>query len=787
MKTQGDKRRSNTKYRVSETAPAAEEKKRRRKQRAKRALVAVAVVAMALTLVCGAAVAGFFLWADKAEFDAELLPTAKALPVYLDAYGNRIETADTRYVTADEIPDKVAAAFVALEDRRFYKHKGYDVRAIGRALVTNLKNRAVVEGGSTITQQLVKNTHLDAGRTLERKVNEIAIARKIEKAYSKDEILAMYLNVIYFGGGAYGIADASRLYFGCAPQELTTAQAATLAGILKNPSRYSPANSIENATNRRNLVLDLMCEEGYITPEERDASKAEKLRLKKEDEMENYADFYIECAAEEVCKSLGITRYALDNSGITVYTCLDPEVQSAVGKNALNRSFYKEKGTEGSVAVIDNLSGGIAAYFSTAGYEISRQGGSVLKPLFVYGPAYDTGTVTPFTPVVDEPCDYGGYTPQNFGGKYYGPTTPYDAVAKSMNAAAVKVMSYTGADKCAAYGRNLGFELSANDENYSLALGATEKGINPKLLAGAYSAVARGGEYVTPYFVRYAVQGDRKIYTAAPERRRVFGDDITSLITDSLVNTVKNGTAKSLSALPFAVAAKTGTVQKSEEYNTDAWCAGYTSAHTFAVWHGGSAITELGGGHATLQAAAILREMYSSSAPQDFAVSDGVEVRDVDVYSTFVGGTLTYATPFTPSEYVEKRLVSKRFSSADGKSRFADNSPRFDITTANGKVRLNVLTEAALEYEVFCRDLLGERKIAQFSGGASDEESRLTYGGKDISTGEYTVEHTPFTFGGEAVYTVRARIKGGDIEVGSAEKSCYPPSTAPVSPYLFRR
>ena len=787
MKAREDKRRK-SKNRTDAVALSPEERKKlARKRRARRAAIAVAVVFMTLPLLATAAVAGFFVWADGAEFDAALLPTAKALPVYLDADGNRIETDDARYVTADEIPRKVAAAFVALEDRRFYDHKGYDVRAMGRALVANIKSRSVVEGASTITQQLVKNTHLDSGRTVKRKLNEIAIARKIEKAYSKDEILAMYLNVIYFGGGAYGIADASRLYFGCTPAQLTTAQAATLAGILKNPSRYSPANSIQKSTDRRNLVLDLMCREGYITAAERDEAKSEKLRLKKDGDSENYADFYIECAAEEVCKALGITRYALDNSGITIHTCLDPAVQTAVGKNALDRSFYKENGTECSVAVVDNLSGGIAAYYSTAGYEISRQGGSAMKPLVVYAPAYDAGAVTPFTPVVDEPCDYGGYTPQNFGGVYYGCTTPYDAVAKSMNAAAVKIMSYTGSDRCVAYGRKLGLELSDADSNYALALGATEKGVNPRVLAGAYAALSRGGEYVEPYFVKYAAMNGRKIYSAAPGHTRVFGEDAAALVTDSLVNTVENGTAKSLSALPFAVAAKTGTVQKDENYNTDAWCAGYTSRNTFALWHGGSAITELGGGHATLQAAKILREIYADNPPEDFAPSPETEERDIDVYSTFVGGTLTYATPSTPAEYVAKRLMSKRFSGADGKSRFENNPPRVDAEVRDGAVILTVFTEAALEYDVFCRDLLGERLVAHFEGGRTEGDDSATYADIDLSTDEKTVAHCPFTFGGAAVYTVRSRVKGTDAECGYTEKMCYPPSSAPVSPYLFRR
>lgn len=239
-------------------------------------IVLITFLVLVLVVAVGAITAyfGFMRWADGVTLDENLLPTARALPTFYDADGNKIPFSDDRYIK--DVPDAVRGAFVALEDRRFYSHKGYDIKAMARAAWVNLKSGGTVEGASTITQQLVKNTHLGAERTLSRKLKEIALAMKIEEKYTKNEILSMYLSVIYFGAGAYGIKAASRVYFGCTPDELTLSQAATLAGIVKNPSRYSPKNSVEEAEKRRNLVLDVMCREGYIRSDERDAAKREK-------------------------------------------------------------------------------------------------------------------------------------------------------------------------------------------------------------------------------------------------------------------------------------------------------------------------------------------------------------------------------------------------------------------------------------------------------------------------------------------------------------------------------
>lgn len=752
--------------------PAEKGEKTKRGKRRKRLAAAFIVIALLPLVAAAVAAGGFYLWAEGASYDPALLPTAAALPVWLTADGERIETDEERYVTASELPDVVKDAFVALEDRRFYSHPGYDVRAMGRAALTNLKRGGVVEGGSTITQQLVKNTHLDPSRTLRRKLDEIAIARKIERAYSKDDILAMYLNVIYFGGGAYGLAAASRLYFDCAPEELSLSEAATLAGIVKNPSRYSPLGDLEAAKRRRDTVLDVMCREGHIGKDECDAAKNEKLEVKKRSEDGAGAKFYLEAAAEEVCRVLGITRYALDNSGYTIVTALDGDMQRAAEKTAMSQALYKENGTESSAAVIDNETGAVIAYTSTAGYEIARQGGSVLKPFTVYAPAFETGTVSPMTPIPDRETDYGGYRPGNFGGVYYGDTTPREAIAKSMNAAAVAVMNYTGAARSAACARAFGLPLTAEDENLALALGATSEGVDPRVVAAAYSALARGGEYISPHFVLSVQKDGRKIYSWSETPTRAVGEDTAYLLTDCLRHAVTDGTARTLSSLPFEVAAKTGTVQKTEKLNTDAWCAGYTTDLSFAVWHGSSGMTERGGGHAAMHAARLLGEGCKKT-PAPFREPECVERRDIDIYSTLLGGECAGALPQTPEGYVVSALFSKRYL-PKGRSRFRDYAPSFELASGGGGVTLTLQTEAAFGYSVVCSDLLGEREIAFVRGSEQGGKDRRLFLGADVTEGEKTISHLPLSFGGKAVYRVTALTEDGAV-AGTSRKEIYPP------------
>ena len=261
----------------------------------------------AILLLC----LGFGIWVacvtSDARLNKSLLPTANAQPVFYDKYGKEILIENTPALSPDDIPKSLSDAFVAIEDKRFYEHKGVDYRRVFGALISNLKSGSLKEGASTITQQLVKNTHLTQEKSLKRKLSEMAIAKEVEKNYSKEEIMAMYLSVIYFGAGLYGVKDAATLYFGKELDELTVAQCATLAGIIKNPSRYSPKNSIENSTKRRNVVLSLMREQGKISDEVYKESIAEKLVLTDDTKKVSAREFYVKRCREQIKEIIGCT------------------------------------------------------------------------------------------------------------------------------------------------------------------------------------------------------------------------------------------------------------------------------------------------------------------------------------------------------------------------------------------------------------------------------------------------------------------------------------------------
>lgn len=733
----------------------------------------VLVLCAGIILIC------FSLWADGKTVDASLLPEGKNVPVFFDSDGNEIEYISDSYLSPEEVPENLKKAFVALEDKRFYSHDGIDTYRILGATVENVKQGKLVEGASTITQQLVKNTHLTAEKSFKRKINEMAIAMKIEEDYSKDEILSMYLSVIYFGSGAYGVKDASRLYFGCTPDALTLSQCATLAGIVKNPTKYSPLNSVENAEKRRNLVLSVIFNEGYISSEEYEEAKIEKIVVEKS-QTSNH-DFYIDRVIEEITRNLGITRYQLDNSGYKIYTNMDRKLQSALENESKNELNFKSENTDNESIIIDNAENKVIAHFSSTGYPVSRQAGSTLKPLVVYAPALQENTITLATPLTDEKTTFGDWTPQNFENVYYGDVTPREAIKKSINTVAVKIGSYLGENKMLYYGEKFGLSLSDADENLTLALGATKKGNTTFEIATAYSALANGGISASPSYVNYVTLNGKKVYSNTVKFTKVIDENTAYLLTNCLVDTVKDGTAKTLSVLPYEVAAKTGTT------DNDAWCASYTSRHTLVIWHGGD---ETGGGHPTMHAKRIYQDIYSDYSPADFCAPSTVKSENVDLYSTLKNKSVTLATDGTPSKFVKSELfkVTDELSSND--SAFESASVDFSVSAKNGKVIIEFSPESVYDYELSRIDAIGEKVVftlpADLSAYSNDGKLKekenlsiyndgvlITYTDNRLFV---TVVDGPLSVGAPVKYTLKATIKNKNSQnkvLGTAEKQVF--------------
>lgn len=725
-----------------------------KKRRKSRIILGIAVALIAIPCLAVAVSAlSFTIWAQGVELDKDLLPTASALPTFYDADGEKIDYLVDDYVNPSEIPQNLRNAFVALEDKRFYKHNGYDIIRIGGAIVSNIKSRSIREGASTITQQLVKNTHLSHERTIKRKLNEIAIATKLEKAYSKDEILAMYLSVIYFGNGAYGVKQASKLYFNKDINDLTLEECATLAGIVKNPKKYSPMSNEEDCINRRNLVLKVMREQDYISENDylnASNSPLSKLNIADTDiDEERIIEPYLNKVIDEVCNTLGITKYQLNNSGLKIYTNLDRFVQTTLYNESKNASNFESENTQNVSIAIDNKNCAVLGYYSSLPYDIKRQTGSILKPLAVFAPALNENMISLATPIRDEEVSFNGYSPKNFGGVYYGDTTIRESIKKSMNSVAVKVMDYLSVTKSGEYLNSFGVKTSENDLNYALALGATEKGISPMNIAEGYMTLANRGIHTTPNFVRFVTLDGEKILSNEKNIQGLHKDNqngtdtnyadnntdingingkfniaisrsTAELITSALIETVKDGTAKTLSALPFQVASKTGTAQKNEKVNSDAWNASYNDTITLVIWHGADdGITERGGGYPTMHSLNIWKTLNSKyQFAKEFAPFYDTIDLEIDEYTTKRDKTVVLASQNTPIEYRKVEKFSKNNIPSNISSTFEEITapPIWDVKQQDRSMLITLKTESIYSYTIYRTDLFGRREIATFDG-----------------------------------------------------------------------
>lgn len=475
----------------------------------------------------------------------------------------------------EDIPQKVRQAFIDTEDKRFYKHNGFDFKRIIGASINNVKARSFKEGASTISQQLIKNTHLSQEKTLKRKLQEYKLTKRLEKKYNKNEILERYLNTIYFGHNCFGITSAASFYFGKTPTELTLSDGAILAGLVKSPNNYSPFKNPENCQRRKACVLSLMQTNGSITEKEKAAALNEPIPTQNNDSVSNdYARFVFD-ELTEITERNNLTI----GGKIEIYTYFIPEIQKKL-------ETIKADITEcdKSVFVLDNHTNGFKGCISSVG-NISRLPGSLIKPLAVYAPALEEDVISPATPILDEKIDYSGYSPKNYDGTYHGYVSARECVEKSLNIPAVKVLESVGVSKASEYLRKLGLDIEKEDESLALALGGMKNGFTLKDITAAYSAFANHGNYRECVFISELKLNGASVYRHKPKETKVFSEESAYLMTDILKGTAKRGTAKKLRALPFEIAAKTGTVG-TEKGNTDAYALSYTENDCVSVWLG---------------------------------------------------------------------------------------------------------------------------------------------------------------------------------------------------------
>ncbi len=504
-------------------------------------------------------------------------------------------------LSPEEIPRVAAQAIVAIEDRRFYEHRGVDLYRIGGALLGNIKSRSAREGGSTITQQLIKLTHLDARKTLRRKAQEAWLACQLERVMSKEEILCAYLNTAYFGAGAYGLEAAAQTYFSHSAQELTLPEAALLAALVKSPSGYAPHVHPEKALQRRNLVLEQMQKCGYIDEETQKSAQQAELSLHMK-EASDLSGWYVDAVTQEACVCLSLSADELMNGGYRIYTALDLPMQASADVLFADETLFPPDAQDGTrpqaaMTAMDCETGEVLALCGGRDYRVQRgfnratqmkrQPGSAFKPVSVYAAAVDLLGCTPVTMLDDTQRDYDGYSPSNASGVSHGSVTLRAALVKSMNQATVNLLDRVGIEAARMYADRLGMTLSAQDVSYALGLGALTEGVSPVQLCAAYCALGNGGRAVEAHTIRRIEDSaGRVVYRFEAEEKRVLSAQSAYMLSDVLCDAARRGTARALGETGLTIAAKTGTAGESGGGNRDIWTAAYTPQTALTVWMG---------------------------------------------------------------------------------------------------------------------------------------------------------------------------------------------------------
>ena len=533
---------------------------------------------------------------------------------------------DVYYLSNDEIPDYVKMAFVSIEDKKFYTHKGVDYLAIARAAFQYVKKGRVTQGGSTITQQLIRNVFISKEQTMNRKLREMFYAMEVEKKYSKDQILEFYINNVFFANGYYGIQAASYGYFDKDVKELSLSEVAFLCAIPNGPTKFNTLTNMDNTMTRRDLILKNMKQDGKITDEEYDNALMQKIKLKtqqnkKKTSIETYARL---CTIKALMKSTGFefkTQFAstqeettyreeydevfsacessLYTAGYRIYTSINlskqKELQKAVNEQLKGFTAKTEEGVykmQGAAVCINNTNGRVEAivggrtqndiigYTLNRAYQSFRQPGSSIKPLVVYTPAFENG----YTPesIVEDKYFKGG--PHNSDNKYSGRIPIRSAVAASKNVVAWKLFEEITPSKGLSYILNMGFSNIVADDYYpASALGGLTHGVSPLEMASGYATIENEGYYREPTcIVKITDSRGNLIYKDRQVKKKIYSPESAHMMTSCMENVITNGTGRGLGLSQTVSAAKTGTTNDKK----DGWFCGFTAYYTTTVWVG---------------------------------------------------------------------------------------------------------------------------------------------------------------------------------------------------------
>jgi penicillin-binding protein 1A len=558
-------------------------------------------------------------------------------------------------IPLERVPAHAIHAFLAAEDARFFKHRGVDIVAIARAFFSNLRSGGVRQGGSTITQQLVRGLLLSPERTFRRKVREAILAFKVERNHSKEEILFLYLNQIYLGHGNYGVAAASRDYFGKSVENLTLPEAALLAGLPRSPTRSSPYRDFFAATERQRYVLRRMFREGFIDRSTYQEALESPVRLTPSPALNSQIAPYF---VEHIRRSIG-DQFGFDpllQGGLQIHTSLDASLQMAAqkavreGLNELRLRLKKKhegadedekEEVQAALIALDPHTGLVRAL--VGGYDFSfsqfnralqakRQPGSAFKPI-IYSVALENG-FSELSIVQDGPLHYRigsgkSWRPQNYQNRFFGPVTLRTALAHSLNSVAVRLVERLGVERVIRQARKLGIE-SRLEKNLSISLGSSS--VSLLELVNAYGVFGAAGNRAEPIFVVKVTDRDGKpLHESQPRLTRALSPEVSFILTDMLRNVVQSGTGRGADQLGVPVAGKTGT---SSDFR-DAWFVGYTPSLSAGVWVGYDDLRPLGdketGGRTALPIwLTFMKEAVKYAGGKEFPVPEGIEWLEVD-------------------------------------------------------------------------------------------------------------------------------------------------------------
>lgn len=596
----------------------------------------------------------------------------------VDADGNekKITNENNTPIKLENINVDTINAFLSIEDKDFYKHKGINIKRIVKSIIDNVSNNKIVSGGSTITQQLIKNKYLSNEQTLKRKVQEIYLAKKLEAKYSKDKILESYLNEIYYGNGAFGIENASRRFFSKSASELNLSESCVLAASINSPARYSPINNIENSLSRRNLILNEMLKDKKISKEKYDSTIDSDIILNPSEIKKDNKDTYDIFAINEAANLLNVSINDIYRNGYKIYTGKSSKVQEELDK-LINDDKYYHKNSYGNIAdslsmIIDNESNMVSAISGRSEYDLynlKRQPGSLVKPILVYAPAIEEGLINSATQILDSEIDYDGYSPNNVGGISNEYVSVKDAISRSMNIPAIKVCNMLGIDKCKMYAKRCGLSLSNKDNGLAIALGGVTDGFALQNILDAYSPLIYSGIYKKSNIIKCIKDNSNlTIYNNKMTENTVFNTDTSYIMTKILQKSTKDGTSKKLSNIQYDIAGKTGTVAvHNTNLNTDIYSLAYTTKHRFMIWMGDYSMDKKyhlegvnnGGTFATEFIKDTANILYKNNTPEAFRKPPTVDSYDIDIMVLENEHKVTLAGNI-PDRYKQSILLSKR-------------------------------------------------------------------------------------------------------------------------------